>query len=180
VPSAVPSDRSPRQIAAEFRERLDAGARLRPAGEARRDPLRLLAAGYTPRHRVDLFGTPYYLSDARQNEDIRFYVGYVVQGRSIFPRIFYKDVSLVWRSASHFIRSDHDNWIGKGALVTVMRDGEAFEESAEETTDLPIELQTAFEIVLRRAQRVRRDTRAIGLVLRRAPDGRLDPYRDFT
>ncbi len=180
VPSAALSGRTTREISREFRARLDAGARLLPAGEARRDPPGLLAAGYTPRHRIDLFDTAYYLTDARQNEDIRFYVAYVVQGRRIFPRIFYKDVSLVWRSASHFIRSDHDNWIGKGDLVTTVRDGEAFEESAEETTDLPIEIQTALESALRRAPRVRHDRRAIGLVLRRAPDGRIEPYSDFT
>lgn len=180
VPSASPRDASPREVAREFHALLDAGARLLPAGEARCDPPGLLRSGYTPRHRVDLFDTTYYLTDARQNEDIRFYVAYVAQGRRIFPRIFYKDVSLVWRSASHFIRSDHDNWIGKGALVTVVRDGVEYEESAEETTDLPTEIQTALEEVLRRASRVRRDRRAIELVLRRGPDGRLDPYRDFT
>lgn len=181
-PSATPSARTPAQILREFRGLLDAGARLRPAGAAKRRPRSLLSGGYTPRYRVDLFGTRFYLTNVRQNADIRFYVAYVVQGegREIFPRIFYKDVSLVWRSASHFIRSDHENWIGKGDVKVVIDDGQEFTESAEETTDLPLEIQTALETLLRRVHGIRQDHRAVAQVLRRAPDARIEPYRDFT
>ncbi|MBW2280740.1 MAG: hypothetical protein JRG82_08330 [Deltaproteobacteria bacterium] len=180
-PTAMPSARTPAQILREFLALLEGGAHLRPAGSARNRPRSLLSGGYSPRYRVDLFGTRFYLTNVRQNADIRFYVAYVVQGdaREIFPRIFYKDVSLVWRSASHFIRSEQENWIGKGDVKTVVVDGEAFTESAEETTDLPLEIQTALETLLRRVRSIRQDHRAVELVLRRAPDSRIEPYRDF-
>jgi hypothetical protein len=97
-----------------FRKLLTGGAKLLPAGEARRRPGRLLSGGYTPKHAFDLFDSSFYVTNVRQNEDIRFYVAYVVQGapgrERIHPRIFYKDLSLVWRSASHFVRSENDNW----------------------------------------------------------------------
>ena len=79
VPSVVPSELTPGQVAAEFRARLTAGMPLRPAGSARRDPLKLLSCGYTPRYKVELFDTTYYLTRVRQNSDIRFFVAYVVQ-----------------------------------------------------------------------------------------------------
>ena len=53
VPSVQPSERTPAQIAREFRRRLEGGARLRPAGEARRNPLRLLSLGYTPKYKIE-------------------------------------------------------------------------------------------------------------------------------
>jgi len=110
--SARPSPMTPRQVAREFRRLIDSGAQIRCAGDARGDPERLLSAGYTPKYKVDLFDTAYYLASVRQNPDIRFFVAYVVQkhfrtGRiEIYPRIFYKSIALIWRSASHFIRSD--------------------------------------------------------------------------
>lgn len=187
VPSSRPAELSPRQVEREFRARIRGGARLRPAGGAREDPEGLLAQGYTPKHEVELFDTTYYLTNARQNEDIRFYVAYVVPGGSrdaraaIYPRLFYKDVSLVWRSASHFIRSEGENWIGKGDVVIVpVDDDEEVVHSAEETTDLPFEIQTALELLLRKVRRIPHDEVALDLVLRRAPDHRIEPYRDFT
>jgi hypothetical protein len=186
VPSVEPAEMSPAEVAREFRRLVDEGMQIRPAGSARKDPGVLLSRGYTPKHKVELFDTTYYLTDARQNEDIRFFVAYVVQAtpgrakRRAWPRIFYKDLSLIWRSASHFIRSEGENWVGKGDLRVVVQDGEDMECSAEETTDLPFEIQTALETILRRAGRVRTDNVALGLVLRRGPDDRLDPYRDFT
>lgn len=181
VPSALPSDLSPRQVGREFRARVDDRMRIRPAGEAKRRPLCLLSLGYAPRYRVDLFDTTFYLSKLYQNEDIRFFVAYVVQppGRDAFPRIFYKDVSLVWRSASHFVRGEDENWIGKGELRVVRQDGQLMEVSAEETTDLPLEIQDALETCARQPARIPHDERAIGLVLRRGPSDRMDPYRDF-
>jgi hypothetical protein len=176
---------SPARAARDLEQRLAAGARLRPAGTARHRPRSLFAGGYVPKARLCLFDTTFYLTGVRQNTDIRFFVAYVVRdrdgrpGRSIYPRIFYKDVSLVWRSASHFVRTREENWIGKGAARTVIRDGEEFVESCEETTDLPLEIQSALESQIRRGRRIPHDDRAVGLVLRRAPADRVAPYSDF-
>ena len=169
------------EIARSFRRRLENGAILRPSGTARGNPGRLLRMGYTPKHRIDLFDTTFYLTNVRQNADIRFFVGYVAQRGSgaIFPRIFYKDLSLVWRSASHYARSARENWIGKGDVREYVRDGLQYECSAESTTDLPLELQTAFEKLSRLVRRVRYDDDAVGLILRRAPDDRIEAYEDF-
>lgn len=182
-----PSRASCRQVEREFRRRLAEGARIAAAGSARKRPLRLLTAGYTPKHRVRLFDTHFYLSNVRRNEHVRFFVGYVVRdgisgrGQEIFPRIFYKDVSLVWRAASHYFRSDREDftWIGKGELRYLEENGVELEASDESTTDLPLEVQTAFESLSRRATRVPYDVAAIDLVLRRAPLDRIDAYRDF-
>ena len=175
-------ERTPRQIARDFDRRLREGLQIRAAGTARRRPQRLLAAGYGPRYAVDLFDARFWLSSLRQNSDIRFFVAWVETrrgGRTVHPRIFYKDVSLVWRVASHWIRSQGENWIGKGDLATAVVDGEEIEYSAEQTTDLPIEVQPALEELCRRSARISTDVDALGLVLRRAPDERLDPYHDF-
>jgi hypothetical protein len=177
---------APRQVAAEFRRLIDEGARLRPAGEARRDPSSLFANGYAPKSKVELFDTIYYLTRLRQNPDIRFFVAYVLQRQSgnrapdVFPRIFYKDISLIWRSASHFVRSEDENWIGKGEARTVVEGAHEVTYSVEETTDLPLEIQSALETLSRRSRRIPTDERALALVLRRGPDDRIDPYRDFT
>jgi hypothetical protein len=101
VPSVAPADRTPRQVAQEFHKLLDSGAKLRPAGEAKDDPTRLLSLGYTPKYEISLFDTRFFLTNVRQNPALRFFVAYVVQrhprtGRTeIFPRIFYKDLSLI-------------------------------------------------------------------------------------
>lgn len=185
VPSVGPSNWTPRRVEREFQHLIESGARIRPAGTAKGNPLRLLSSGYTPKYRIELFDTDYYLTNVRQNPDIRFFVAYVLPKRSaepleIFPRIFYKDVSLVWRSASHYVRAGSENWIGKGDLRTVVDDGVEIETSAEETTDLPLEIQTALEILSRKLRRVRFDDRVLGLVLRGGPEDRIEPYRDFT
>jgi len=181
VPSARPAPLAPPEVARSFRRRLEDGATLQPAGSARHDPDCLLSGGYTPKHRVDLFNTTFYLTNVRQNPDIRFFVGYVTRRGSdaIFPRIFYKDLSLVWRSASHYVRSAQENWIGKGDVREYVEDGRKYECSAESTTDLPLEIQTAFENLSRMARRVRYDDVAVGLVLRRGPDDRIEAYEDF-
>ena len=59
------------------------------------------------------------------------------------------------------------------------QDGERVLSSAEETSVLPVELQAALDTISRR-ERARRDLRAVPLVLRAAPEGRLEPYADFT
>jgi hypothetical protein len=164
---------------------LAAGVALKPAGTARSDPESLLRS-YMPRYKIELFDTTYYLTDVRQNPDIRFFVAYVrlghpkAQTRALYPRIFYKDVSLVWRSASHFVRSDNENWIGKGGVRTVVVDGQELVYSAEETTDLPLEIQTALETLLGLARPIRTDHAAVERILRRGPDDRVEAYADFT
>ena len=187
VPAARPLPLEPRDVAREFRARSANGAKLRPAGEARRDPARLLALGYAPRHKLELFGLSFYLTDVRQNDDIRFFVAYVVVPRGgaspagSYPRLFYKDGSLLWRVASHYAKSENENWIGKGDIEVIPEPG-GYEQvySLEHTTDLPLELQDAIESIGRRPPRVRRDFRALPLVVRRCPDTRIEAYRDFT
>jgi hypothetical protein len=173
------SPQTPRQIAAEFRRKVrDGESVLRPAGEARRDP-GILLERYAPRYRIDVFGTTLYLTHLRHDENLGFFVAYVGMRDALHPRIFYKDISLVWRCATHWIRSEHDNWIGKGDLKTYVEDGELMESSAEETTDLPLEIQAALDTASRAGSASIRDDRAVPLVLRRAPDGRFEPYADF-
>jgi len=155
------------------------GLELRPAGTAKASPQRLLSGPYAPRHRFDLFDTTFYLADVRQNDYVRFFVAYVVQGQRAWPRIFYKDVSLIWRCASHLTRLGGDWWIGKGEVVTTFEDGCEVTTSIETTTDLPLEIQDALEAVLRRAPEIPTDLAALGRFLRRAPDGRIEPYHDF-
>ena len=186
VASVRPLRLTPAQVLRELRERIAHGAALRPAGESKRDPERLLREGYAPTAAVSLFDTTYYLSHPRENDDIRFFVAFVTSARGapdaapIYPRIFYKDVSLVWRCATHFVRSEHENWIGKGDVRFVREGGFELMYSAESTTDLPLEIQTALEVLLRRAGRIPRDDVAVPEVLRRGPDDRIRAYRDFT
>jgi len=185
VASVARVDMSPARVEREFRQLLEGGAAFRVSGSARRNPRRLLSLGYTPKHKIELFDTRFYLTNVRQNPELRFVVAYVVQqdpttGRTqIAARIFYKDLSLVWRSASHF--SDADGlWVGKGDTYVYTEDGQSYEESMESTTDLPIEAQGALESLIGWAGRVRSDERILSLVLRRAPVNRIRPYADFS
>jgi hypothetical protein len=187
VESVLPAELSSRQVASEFRKALDDGLRIRCAGSAKNDPESLLRLGYAPRHKLELFDVQFYLSHMRIDENFRFFVAYVVlpdskgrPGRTAYPRIFYKDSSLVWRSATHYIRSDDENWIGKGALKWVREGDDLVLASAEETTNLPLELQCGLDVASRASGKARRDARATDLVLRRAPDHRAEPYSDFS
>ncbi len=191
VASVRPSALTPRRIEREFLGLLEAGAEILPAGKARRRPSRLLSLGYTPKYKVELFGNRFYLTNVRQNPDLRFFIAYVVPPRAvardgtpkgklkIYPRIFYKDISLIWRAATHFVSSDYDFWIGKGDTSDVVIDGEDMVVSAESTTDLPFEMQTALEDLNHKIRSIRRDRAVFGLVLRQAPDDRIGAYRDF-
>jgi hypothetical protein len=185
VPSARIAPLTPPQVAREFRRALDAGASLEPAGSTRKRPRSLLTLGYTPKYKIRLFDATYYISPPRQNEDLRFFVAYVRLGEGdpgewrIFPRLFYKDISLAWRAASHYIRTASENWIGKGDLKLVERDGEEFEESNEFTTDLPLEIQTALEVICTGARRIPYDDAAVSRVLRPGGPDRLEPFQDF-
>jgi hypothetical protein len=184
VAGVRPTAWSPARVERDFRARLDGGAVLCSAGSTRARPARLLEQGYVPRFRVDLFDTTYYLSRVRQNEDVRFFVGYLAQPprrgpERVHARLFYKDVSLVWRCASHFVRSEDENWIGKGDIRCIEVDGCEIEVSDESTTDLPLEVQDAFEALSAGAKNVPYDVDAIPRVLRRAPDDRFEAYADF-
>jgi hypothetical protein len=182
VRSSRLSQRPPHKIREEFEQLLDGGMPIDSVGKTRKNPRRLLAAGYVPLFKAELFDTTFYFSSLRQNPDIRFLVTYVVQPsprlgeRVAHPRLFYKDASLIWRSASHFTKE----WIGKGDIKWLVEDGEENAYSAEETTDLPYEIQDAAERVCRKAKVVPRDDKALGLVLREGPVGRVPAYRDFT
>ena len=183
VSSAEPSELAPSQVARELKTRLARGARLVCAGRARQDPEALLSAGYSPKNKVELFGFTYYLTRPRQNPDLRFFIAYLVPpgpppGRPIYVRIFYKDISLIWRVASHLFMQDDELWIGKGDTKTES-DGEwQTEVSAESTTDLPFEIQSALE-TFNRVRAVRYDLEALDLVLRNAPRNRIGAYDDF-
>lgn len=187
IPSIKCASSSPSQVAREFRSLLESGARFHAAGRARRNPGQILKAGYSPKHRLELFGTRIYLSNVRQNPELRFYVAYVVPPRSprakidIHARIFYKDLSLIWRAASH-MSYDYDGslWIGKGDVRRYVKDGYERVESIESTTDLPFEIQDALEDRLKALRRVPPDGRVLELVLRRSPANRIEPYDDFT
>lgn len=179
VPSVELAEIRPRQVEREFRALSSGGDRVRCMGECASDPMQLLSLGYTPKHKVELFGTRFYFSNPRQNPAVRFIVGYVVQHGVIHPRIFYKDLSLVWRVASHLISEEDEFWIGKGDVRTIVERGEEAIESVESTTDLPYEIQPAIETVNRSVRKVREDEDALYLVLRRAPAGRIRPYNDF-
>jgi hypothetical protein len=187
VPSAVASEASEREVAQEFRALLRGAHQLVPAGRARSDPA-ALSRRYAPRFAFDLFDARFHLANLLENESFRFFVAYVsfrepspeARKRKIHPRIFYKDSSLVWRSATHFISSEDENWIGKGAIKLLEVDGVVQEVSAEETTNLPFEMQGLLDVLSRAGGKVKRDEQALGLVLRNAPDDRLAPYADFS
>ena len=180
-------ERSPAQIAREFRTLVDTGMTLRVAGAARARPKRLLAAGYAPRFRFELFGTRFYISTIRQNPELRFCVAWVVppprraKGLEAFARIFYKDLSLVWRAASH-VAYDWDGsiWIGKGDVREFRSKGVVMVESIESTTDLPLEIQTPLEDCSRRTKNTRADAKVLREVLQAAPFSRVEPFAEFT
>ncbi len=185
IASVEPDPRGAVQIANEFKRLVASGTPIRCVGAARDRPERLLTLGYTPKARIDLFGTTFYLTHARQNPDLRFFVAYVVQRhprtgrRVIYPRVFYKDISLIWRVASHIFEDGEELWIGKGDTRTEWLDGEEIEFSVEATTDLPLEMQSAVETINRRVRRPKHDVVGPGLVLQHAPKNRIEPYREF-
>ena len=185
VRGLAPSRQSAAEVRAEFRALLAAGAVLEPQGDAASEPERMLRSPYLPRQAVDLFDVRYYLSGQRECPEFRFMVGYVVpragrRRRKLIPRIFYKDTSLVWRVATHLIRTETENWIGKGDVKWVREGGEQVLYSAEETTNLPHEIQTAFDRAGRAGGRTVHDLAACEWVLRRAPEHRMAPYSDFS
>ncbi len=185
VASVKPSTRPHTKIRDEFDALLHDRAKGPPGHHQDTKQLRKLSRKYTPIYSLRLFDTRFYLSEVRQIPELRFFVGYVVQQQPngqyrIYARIFYKDLSLAWRVASHLVSSQGEFWIGKGAVRTVYKDGYEHTVSVESTTDLPLELQTAFEALNRRAQNIRNDETALYRVLRVSKRSRLAPYSDFT
>jgi hypothetical protein len=184
TPSIRAASSTPARVQRELQQLIDAGVPVTPAGTARKHPLRFIAS-YPPSFKLELFGTRFYLTTVRQNPSLRFCIAYLAQAHyrtgvmQIYPRIFYKDGSLVWRCASHIAREGKGIWIGKGAVKTTFRDGDEYIQSVEATTDLPLEMQTALEELGRKVSRVKPDRTALFKLLRRVPDGRIEPYRDF-
>jgi len=184
--NVVVEDKSPRQVGENFRSLLDSGYSLRADGQAKPDPGSLLRTGYTPKYEIELFGTRFFLCNQRDAEGLKVMPGYVLPAAAsrrakptIYARAFYKDSSLVWRTATHYINTPEMGWIGKGAVRLQVKRGAREWYSAEETTDLPLEMQAAMDDASQRGRSKRNDNRILSLVLRNAPSGRIWPYRDF-
>jgi len=177
---------SPQRVARAFRSLLDSGHRLHADGQAKDDPEQLLRGGYTPKYEIEIFGSRYFLCNQRDAHGLKVIPAYVMAdtaGRrgkpTIYARVFYKDSSLVWRSASHYINTADEQWIGKDAVRWVNRKGTRGWFSAEETTNLPFEVQAALDEVSQRGPRKQNDSRILSLILRNAPSNRVWPYQDF-
>jgi hypothetical protein len=184
--NVVAEDKTPRQVGEQFRRMLDSGYPLRADGQAKSDPASLLRTGYTPKYEIELFGTRFFLCNQRDAEGLKVMPAYVLPAttvrrgkQTIYARAFYKDSSLVWRSASHYINTPEMGWIGKGAVRLQTKRGVRDWYSAEETTDLPFEMQAALDEVSQRGRSKLNDKRILSLVLRNAPSNRIWPYQDF-
>lgn len=176
---------SARATRRRFAALLASGTVVAPVGQARRDPEALLHPPTRPHAWLEFFGYVALLSPPLFDPHLGFMVAFIgrrvgARGRvrTLVPRIFYKDISLVWRAATHVIHCEDEDWVGKGAVRWRREGGELVGESAEETTDLPYEIQGALDAASRLAK-PRRDDSAALLVLRNAPAGRLEPYADF-
>ena len=185
IPSVKRHDLSPLKTQGQFKKLIDSGARLKIVGTASKNPASLLGSGFQPKHRIDLFDTTIYLTNVQQIPELRFFVAYVVKNNrrgkpEIFPRIFYKDLSLSWRSASHFSRDDEGIWVGKGDVREEFEKGQAFLTSIESTTDLPLEMINALDDLARKIKRPRGNEFTLDLVLRKSSTTRVEPYSDFT
>ncbi|NNF66521.1 MAG: hypothetical protein HKM98_03325 [Gammaproteobacteria bacterium] len=184
IPSVSVTSLTPREVSRRFAGLLNDGATLTVDGQGRKNPTALPKRGYTPKYEVDLFQCRYFLCNKRDADGLKVLPAFVMPNRNkdrkrIYARVFYKDSSLVWRSASHYINTPEEQWIGKGAVKRVKIHGSYRWVSAEETTDLPFELQAALDDVSRRGPRSRNDHQLLSLVLRNAPADRVWPYRDF-
>ncbi len=186
IPSVALSAIAPAELQRRLRHLIDTGAVLKPSGLAAKDPSRLLRGRYAATSLIELFGTSFYLTDYFQTPQLRFFVAYIVPPAArkglitIYPRIIYKDGSLIWRTASHMVSSEDDFWIGKGDVRTWRVGDEECFESVESTTDLPFEMQSALEAAARKTLKIRRERTALDLVLRNAPASRVVAYSDFT
>ena len=183
VPSIQPDERSVREVRKEFAKVLET-ARVSIAGQARNQVETFLKRN-PPRYLLELFDTRFFLTDVKQIPELRFYLAYVVQpsGKAnryrCFPRIFYKDLSLAWRSASHFSVDDGEIWVGKGDVRRTEANGYETIESFEATTDLPLEMQTALEKILAYVKKPGGGRQLLDMVLRKSHPDRVEPYSDF-
>lgn len=186
IPSVEPADLTPREVRRELHAVLKNGAVLATATGNPTAAARLTRGRYAPTALIELFDTKLYLTEYFQTPALRFFVAYVYQASErtrapkVYPRIIYKDGSLVWRCASHMISSDDDFWVGKGDVCRRTVGNRVFFESVESTTDLPFEMQTALETLSRRTVRVRSEKLALQLVLRNGAAHQLRAYTDFT
>ncbi len=190
VPSAALSTMSQREVAREFKQLLRDGLPIRCVGEARKEPEQLLSRGFTPKSKIELLETTFYFSKPRQNPDLRYFVAYVVQNklqrdgsrgkREIYPRIFYKDISLVWRVGSHLVRTEAEFWVGKGDTRELVGDDGLVVVSDEATADLPFEMQDALEQLNQQSGKVQFNEWVLPLVLRTTTADRIEAYADFT
>lgn len=186
IPSVSRCDLSFRKVGEEFDRVFQEGGKWNISGSAKSNPDRLLEKRFRPFQKIELFGTSFYFSRVQQIPELRYFVAFVVQRNRlgnvyVCPRIFYKDLSLVWRTASHFSLIDDELWIGKGDTIEFDDQGETFVASNESTTDLPIEMQTAVESLLEsNLQRPVGSVETIQLVLRMSTSERIEPYADFT
>jgi hypothetical protein len=186
IANVVAEDKTPRQVGAQFRRLLESGYRLRADGQAKTDPANLVRIGYTPKYEIQLFDTHFFLCNRRNAGRLKVIPAYVLPApqwrrgqATIHARVFYKDSSLVWRSASHYIDTPGEGWIGKGAVRLQHKRGTRAWFSAEETTDLPFEMQAALDDVSQRGPRKQNDRRVLLQFLRNAPPDRVWPYQDF-
>ena len=186
IKNVLPKDWSEKQVGIEFKKLINKGFQLDVKGQAKGRAPDYLPRTRPPKHVVDLFGVRYFLSDICREAGFRFFVAYLVMPQNgkhlkrIYPRIFYKDSSLIWRSASHLIKTGKEHWIGKGDLKPIVEDGEINYYSAEETTNLPYEMDAALDTISRSSAEVIVDKLAQEMVLRNAPEHRVEPYADFT
>lgn len=186
IPSVQRAPLSPRQVEREFARLIQGSATIQLAVPDSKFSWIPGSTGFRPKHKIELFETQFYLCNVRQMPELRFFVAYVVQKRrnqralNIYPRIFYKDLSLTWRAASHFTVDEGEIWIGKGDVRHEIRDGHEMVVSDESTTDLPLEMQTALESLLNWVRRPLNGIGILELILRRGNRHRLQAYRDFT
>jgi hypothetical protein len=186
VANVAAANKTPRQVSKGFRDLLASGYELRVDGRAKSDPAALLRRGYSPKYEIELFGTRFFLCNLRISHDLKLMPAYVLPAakpgrrkRIIHARVFYKDSSLVWRVVSHYINTPDEQWIGKGAIKWHDKRGESGWSSAEETTNLPFEMQAALDEVSHRGPRGRYDENILFLIARNAPTDRLQAYHDF-
>ncbi len=186
VRNVIVADKTPRQVARGFRGLLASGYKLRVDGQAKSDPEELFNRGYVPKYEIELFGARFFLCNLRISHELKLMPAYVLlppqpghRKPAIHARVLYKDSSLVWRAASHYINTPEDQWIGKGAIKWVRKRGVEGPESAEETTNLPFEMQAALDDAGQRSPRAKNDKSILFLILRNAPAHRMQPYSDF-
>jgi len=186
ISNVTAEDKTPHQVGEQFRRLLTSGYQLKADGQAKLNPAKLLRTGYTPKYEIELFGTRYFLCNQRDAVGLKAVPAYVLQAPqwqrgkpTIYARVFYKDSSLVWRSVSHYINTPDEQWIGKGTVRFQQKRGRSEWASAEETTDLPFEMQAAMDDVSQRGKLKRNDTRILTQVARNAPSDRIRPYQDF-